>query len=129
MKMQSLSEKNFAFLEQSPYFYEKREPFIAETGGVQTAIVYTFYSQENPYQEIAEIVIPLKDIHKEIKWKFYHLVENEKQNVLIYQTTNPKDFEMPVWFNNLIRQTKEMYRRIVGLLRIFNPEIKNSSLN
>lgn len=118
MEMDNWLNELFHFLEQSPYFYEKRGNFIAEPGGVKdNTITYTFFAQDNPYQAIAEISIPLENPYKEIGWKYIQL--NENQDKPAFQANNQHLGFMPGWFKYLIQKVNVVYEEIAVVFRAF----------
>ncbi|MGF7534885.1 hypothetical protein AAGG74_14540 [Bacillus mexicanus] len=126
--MQYLSDKVFHFLEKSPYFYKKEKIIGGQNSGdiIKGDIEhlnYIFFEQQNSDRIIAEISIPVKNPHGEIKWKFIQL--NDKVSRPTYQSVNTNLDIMPVWFKSLILEVKHLYENKVFLFRCFSSINKN----
>ncbi|MDU9694154.1 hypothetical protein O0Q50_23500 [Priestia aryabhattai] len=126
--MQYVQEELFHFLEDSSYFYEKTPAVAMQRSDDSTArerdlthIIYTFFEQENPYQAIAEISIPVSNPSEEIKWKFIQM--SEDTNKPTFQSLNPDIHLMPEWFRPLLLETQVLYEKKTILFKIFSPEI------
>lgn len=128
MKMQYVREELFHFLEQSPYFYEKApvvkkqrsDEILVNNEDELTHVTYIFFDQENPYQTIGEISIPIINPREEVNWKFIQLDDKERSKPL-FQSKNPEIEKMPDWFKSLLIEVRNLYDRIVSLFRIFAP--------
>lgn len=131
--MQYVTDELFHFLEKSPYFY-KKEKFLNDRGSEDyifsqnseknvEQLNYTFFDQYNCDHIIAEISIPVKNPHEEIKWKYIQL--NDKVSKPSYQSVNPSLEIMPDWFKALVLEVKSLYENRVLLFRYFAPINKN----
>lgn len=120
--MQLLNDQHFAFLEQSPYFFDKKEGIVAKVGKEERGrdLIYTFYQQENPYQVVAKIIIPFQDYNRDIEWKYLRLEDNQKAHKPVYQKKNPSMNEIPGWFRSLVKKVNEIYYDVVNIARIFS---------
>ncbi|MED2737778.1 hypothetical protein [Bacillus toyonensis] len=121
-------EDRFYFLEKSQYFYKKTSfKKMAQEGHPKldkdeevTYNTYTFYNQENSYQTVAEILIPIRCPLEDIKWKYTQINETTKKPV--YQSNNDEILNMPLWFRLLIIEALNIYEQSVILFRCFAPE-------
>jgi hypothetical protein len=121
MEMHQQENNAFAFLEQSPYFNGKREKVIAKRGGVETEIIYTFTSEDSPFEEIAEIIIPIQNDETLIKWNFISVNEQERKNKNKdkIEAQICKVNQIPIWFMQLISKVERLFRRISNLLGLY----------
>ena len=114
--MKNSLESKFSFLEQCPYFYDKKEEHIPGIGGITSHYIYTYYMNETPIQTIAEIWIPAHNPCETFKWKFIQL--NTEIDKPIFQGSNININEMPRWFRNTLELAKEQYENWTQLRKL-----------
>lgn len=123
--MQYVSEEVFHFLERSPYFYKKEKHLNSKGSDEFTRnreenveqLNYIFFEQDNNDHIIAEISIPVKNPHEEVKWKLIQL--NDKISKPTFQSANPNLDIIPFWFKSLVLETQNSYEDSVLLFRCF----------
>lgn len=102
-------EEFFTFLENAPEFYQK------ERKG--NNIIYTFYTQDDPYKSLGVIKIPYNTNKNDINWNFISISEENPKPEL--QISNSHYYHAPVWFKNLLNEVTNIYKRIVNMFSFF----------